>query len=94
MPCAQVIIKEVLPTLQIDKVVAQLSPSGDVPAYNRYGVYLEVHLSGTGKGSLKLSWGTDHQETKTNIIGSNYAYVYNLPPGTHNICAELFNVVR
>ena len=80
-------------TLTIDNVIAELSPAGDVPKYNRYGVYLEVHLSGTGTGSLKISWGNDLLETKTGIVAGNYAYVYNLPPGTHNICAELFSVV-
>ena len=93
MPCTQIIIKEVLPTLQIDSVTVELSPAGDLPQYNRYGVYLEVRLSGTGKGTLKISWGTDHSETKTGIIAGNYAYIYNLPPGTHSVCAELFSVV-
>lgn len=92
MPCAVITIKEQLPTLAVDSITAELSPAGDVPKYNRYGVYLEVRLSGTGTGSLKLSWGTDFRETKTGIIASNVAYVYNLPPGTHNICAELFSV--
>ena len=80
------------PTLTIDNVFVELSPAGDVPKYNRSGVYLEVHLSGAGTGILKLSWGTDHSETKTGIVAGNYAYVYNLPPGTHNVCAELFSV--
>lgn len=93
MPCTQIIIKEVLPTLQIDKVYAELSPAADVPEYNRYGVYFEVHLSGTGRGNLRISWGNDHTETKTGIVAGNYAYGYNMPPGTHSICAELFNVV-
>lgn len=93
MPCTQIVIKEVLPTLKIDKVVVELSPAGDVLAYNRYGVYLEVHTSGTGRGILKLRWGNDHMETKTGIVAGNYAYIYNLPPGTHSICAELFSVV-
>ena len=78
------------PTLKIDRVISELSPAGDVPKYNRYGVYLEVHISGTGIGILKLSWGTDYSETKTGIVAGNYAYVYNLPPGTHSICAVLF----
>ena len=94
MPCTTITIEDQLPTLQIDSVKAELNPSSDVPEHNRYGVFLEVRLSGTGKGSLKLSWGTDHSETRTGIIGSNYAYIYNLPPGTHNVCAELFDVVR
>ena len=94
MPCTQIIIKEVLPTLKIDSVTTELSPAGNIPAYNRYGVYFEVRLSGAGKGSLKISWGTDHSETKTGIVAGNYAYIYNLPPGTHSICAELFNVER
>ena len=94
MPCVAITIEDQLPALAVDNVVAELSPAGDVPKYNRYGVYLEVHLSGAGSGSLKLSWGKDLIETKTGIIAGNYAYVYNLPPGTHNICAELFNVVR
>ena len=93
MPCTQIVIKEVLPTLQVDSVIVELSPAGDFPQYNRYGVYLEVHTSGTGKGTLKISWGTDHSETKTGIVAGNYAYIYNLPPGTHNVCAELFGVV-
>ena len=80
------------PSLQIDRVLTELSPAGDLPQYNRYGVYLEIHVSGVGKGSLKINWGTDHSETKTGIVAGNYAYVYNLPIGTHNICAELFSV--
>ena len=80
------------PSLVIDTVIVELSPAGDIPKYNRYGVYLEVHLSGTGTGSLKISWGNDLLETKTGIVAGNYAYVYNLPPGTHNVCAELFSV--
>ena len=80
------------PTLLVDNVFVELSPAGDMPKYSRYGVYLEVRLSGTGTGSLKLSWGTDHSETKTGIVAGNYAYVYNLPPGTHNVCAELFSI--
>ena len=94
MPCTTITIEEKLPTLAIDNVVSELSPAGDLPEFNRYGVYFEVHLSGTGKGSLKLSWGTDLDETKTGIVAGNYAYVYNLPPGTHSVCAELFNVVN
>ncbi|MCK5641252.1 MAG: hypothetical protein KAJ19_10655 [Gammaproteobacteria bacterium] len=80
-------------TLNIDNVIVELSPAGDLLQYNRYGVYFEVHVSGTGKGSLKIDWGTDHSETKTGIVAGDYAYIYNLPPGTHNVCAELFNVV-
>ena len=90
MPCTQIIIKDLLPGLAIDKVYTELSPAGDVSKYNRYGVYLEVHLSGTGTGMLRISWGTDHTEIKTGIVAGNYAYIYNLPPGTHNICAELY----
>lgn len=78
------------PTLQIDQILTELSPAGDIPQYDRYGVYLEIRVSGSGKGSLKINWGTDHSETKTGIIAGNYAYIYNLPPGTHNVCAELF----
>lgn len=92
MPCTTITIEDQLPPLPplaIDKVIAELSPAGDLPEYNRYGVYLEIHLSGTGKRTLKISWGADHSETKTNIVAGNYAYIYNLPPGTHNICAEL-----
>ena len=92
MPCVSITIKEPIQTLSIDKVIAELSPAGDLPKYNRYGVFLEIHVSGNGKGSLKLNWGTDHSETKTGIVAGNYAYIYNLPPGTHNICAELFSV--
>lgn len=80
------------PTLAVDYVIAELSPAGDLPAYNRYGVYFEVHVVGTGKGILKISWGNDHSETQTNVVAGNYAFTYNLPPGTHNVCAELFNV--
>lgn len=94
MPCTQITIKEIPPSLKIDSIIAELAPAGDLPDYNRYGVYLEIHVSGDGKGSLKITWGNDHEETATGIIGGNYAYTYNLPPGTHNICAELFNVVR
>ena len=86
----QITIKDQLPGLAVDQVLAELSPAGDIPQYNRYGVYLEVHLIGSGTGTLRLSWGTDHTETKTGIVAGNYAYIYNLPPGTHNICAELF----
>ena len=81
------------PTLTIDKVYPELSPAADVPAYNRYGVYFEVRISGTGKGDLKLSWGNDHDEIIRDLRAGNYAYIYNLPPGEHNICADLFNVV-
>ena len=90
MVCTQITIKSLLLPLTIDNVIAELSPAGDVPAYNRYGVYLEIHISGDSVGNLKISWGTDHSETKTGIRAGNYAYIYNLPPGTHNICAELF----
>ena len=90
MPCTQITIKDLLPGLTVDQVIVELSPAGDVPKYNRYGVYLEVHLSGTGTGTLRISWGTDHTEIKTGIVAGNYAYIYNLPPGTHNICAELY----
>ena len=93
MPCVQILIKEVTPTLKIDNVITELSPAGDLPTYNRYGVYFEIHVSGTGIGTIRISWGTDHTETKTGIRAGNYAYVYNLPPGTHSICAELFGVV-
>lgn len=89
MPCTQITIKDLLPGLTVDQVLVELSPAGDVPKYNRYGVYLEVHLSGTGIGTLRISWGTDHIETKTGVVAGNLAYIYNLPPGTHNICAEL-----
>ena len=92
MPCAAITIKEQLLTLTVDSIIAELSPAGDLPKYNRYGVYLEVHISGTGIGILKLNWGTDHSEMKTGIVAGNYAYVYNLPVGTHNICVELFGV--
>lgn len=81
------------PTLLVTNIISELSPAADLPKYDRYGVYLEVHISGTGKGSLKISWGNDHMETKTGIVAGNYAYVYNLPSGTHNVCAELFGVV-
>lgn len=80
------------PTLQIDQIISELFPAGDLPQYNRYGVYLEIHVSGTGKGTIRIGWGNDHTETKTGIVAGNYAYVYNLPSGTHNICAELFNI--
>ena len=80
-------------TLFVDSVVVELSPAGDLPKYNRYGVYLEIRVSGTGNGILKINWGTDHSETKTGIIAGNYAYIYNLPVGIHNVCAELFSVV-
>lgn len=92
MPCAQIIIKEALPTLKIDNIIAELSPAGDIPNHNMYGVYLEVHISGTGIGILRLNWGSDHTETKPGVRAGNYAYVYVLSPGTHNICAELFEV--
>ena len=94
MVCTTITIEDKAPTLHIDQITPELSPAGDVPEHNRYGVYLEVRISGTGKGSLKISWGTDHSEVKTNVVESNLAYIYNLPPGEHNICAELFEVVR
>ena len=89
--CTLYVYPSALPSLNVDNVFVELSPAGDLPQYNRYGVYLEVHLSGTGTGTLRLSWGTDHTETKTGVVAGNYAYVYNLPPGTHNVCAELLN---
>ena len=92
MPCTTIMIEEKLPTLTVTKIVAELSPAGDLPEYNRYGVYFEVHIVGTGRGNLKIDWGTDHSETKTGIVAGNYAFIYNLPPGKHSICADLFNV--
>ena len=94
MPCSTIVIKDILSTLAVDAVIAELSPTGDVPAHNRFGVYLEVHVTGTGVGILRISWGNDLIETKTDIRQGNYAYVYNLPSGTHNICAELFGITK
>jgi hypothetical protein len=94
MVCTTIIIKEPAPTLAITNIHAELSPAGDDPANNRFGVYFEVSLEGTGKGTLKLDWGTDYDETKTGIVAENYAYVSTLPPGTHEICAVLFGVTN
>lgn len=96
MVCKTITILEVKPTLTISGIVVERSTSKDSPKNNAYGVYLEVHISGTGKGNLKLQWGdlaTGITESKTGIVDGNYAYIQTLPHGTHTICAELFNVV-
>lgn len=95
MVCKTIVIEEVTPTLAITEIVVERSTSADDPKNNSYGVYLEVHVSGTGKGNLKLKWGdlvNGFSESKTGIVSGNYAYVQTLPHGTHSICAELFGV--
>lgn len=80
-------------TLHISDITVSLDLAGNLPQYNRSGVTMQVVLKGSGVGNLKLDWSRDHSETKTGVIAGNYAYVYNLPPGTHSVCAELFSVV-
>ena len=80
------------PTLYISDINANTDPIGDRPEYNRYGVAAQVTIKGAGVGHLKLSWGTDHDVTTMDVTAGNYGYRYNLPPGTHNVCADLFNI--
>jgi len=93
MVCTTITIAAAAKTLNIPKIVVERSPAGDSPAHDQYGVYLEVHVEGTGKGNLIIDWGTVHSETRTNIIAGNYAYIYVVPSGTHNICAKLSSIV-
>lgn len=79
-------------TLYVNNATVGLDPNGDISQYDRSGVAARVILKGSGVGHLKISWGTDHSETIMNVSESDITYKYNLPPGTHNICAELFNV--
>lgn len=95
MPCQTITIAETKPTLAISDIVVEPSPAGDIPENNEYGVYLEVHVDGSGIGTLKLEWGdaiTGYHETKTGIKAGNHAYVQTLPHGTHEVCATLFGV--
>lgn len=80
------------PTLSVSNVVASLAPSGDIPEYNRYGVYMCVTTVGTGTGLLRLNWGTDHTETTIRVSEGVNTYSYNLPPGQHSLCADLFSI--
>ena len=93
MVCTTITIAAAAKTLNIPKIVVERSPAGDSPAHDLYGVYLEVHVDGTGNGNLKINWGTVHSEMIRNIIAGNYAYIYAVPPGTHNICAKLSSIV-
>jgi len=86
------LIEPPTPTLYVNYVLVALDTAGDLPEYNRFGVTMQVAVKGTGTGHLRLSWGTDHTETIENIKESNTTYRYNLPPGTHNLCADLFGV--
>lgn len=94
MVCKQIIIEDLTPTLEITAIDAILIPTHDDSANNRYGVGVAIRTQGTGKGNLKINWGTDYSETKIGIIEGYYEFRETLPPGTHNICCDLFNVVR
>ena len=80
------------PTLYINYLLAGLNPVGDVLDHNRYGVKAQVAIKGTGVGHLKLKWGSDHEEVIKDVGESNMTYFYNLPPGNHTVCADLFNI--
>lgn len=95
MPCETITINEVLPTLAITEFVVERAEAADKPNINEYGVFMEIHIHGTGAGTLKLKWGSStegYHETKTGVREGNYAYTQVLPHGTHEICAELFGV--
>ena len=79
-------------TLHISDLTSRLDPTGNLPQYNRSGVSMQVTLKGSGIGDLKLSWGRDHSEVIRDVTESTITYKYNLPPGTHNICADLLNI--
>ena len=79
-------------TLHVSDLTSRLDPAGNLPQYNRSGVSMQVTLKGSGIGDLKLSWGRDHDEVIRDVTESTITYKYNLPPGTHNICADLLNI--
>ena len=79
-------------TLHISNLTSKLDPAGNLLQYNRSGVSMQVTLKGSGIGDLKLRWGRDHDEVIRDVTESTITYKYNLPPGTHNICADLFNI--
>ena len=95
MPCETITIQPIEPTLAITDFSVELSPAADKPNSNEYGLFMEIHVAGTGVGTLKLEWGSvaeGYHETKTGIREGNYAYGQTLPHGTHQICAKLFGV--
>jgi len=81
------------PTLQVMGIDAVLISLNNIPSQNRYGVGLGMKLLGTGIGNLKINWGSDYSETKTGLREGFYEFKETLPPGTHNICVDLFNVI-
>ena len=87
MVCTTITIAAPAPTLAISSPI-QAGLDGA-------RVYMTVVTTGTGTGILKLSWGNIHDETKTGIVAGARTYYmpYDMPPGTHRICAELFSIV-
>lgn len=79
-------------TLHISNLTSRLDPAGNLPQYNRFGVYMQVTLKGTGIADLKLRWGRDYDEVIRDVTEGTITYKYNLSPGTHNICADLFSI--
>lgn len=80
------------PTLYVNYIMVGLDPGEDVPQYDRFGVKAQIAIKGTGVGNLKIDWGNDHSETVRGVRESNTTYKYNLPPGVHNVCANLFSI--
>lgn len=94
MACTQIVIEDLIPTLQISDLSARLASNYDMLEVNRYGVLMTIVVIGTGTGNLKIDWGTDYSETKIGLKEGTYEFSETLPPGTHNICGVLFNVVQ
>ena len=91
MPCTTITIAEPAPAdpLRVDGVNVELYPANDNLGAGKFGVLLSVVMAGEGTGILLLSWGTLYTEKKYNIQAASYNFSITLPPGTHNICAEL-----
>lgn len=80
------------PTLYVSRITSGLEPTENLPMYDRYGVNVQVTITGTGVGNLKIDWGSDYDEVFIDVVEGIASYEHTLPVGVHTVCAELFNI--
>jgi len=48
-----------------------------------------VTIAGEGYGNLKMTWGSEGVENTNGLGAGTYTLGHWLPPGTHEVCAEM-----
>ena len=92
MVCTTITIAAPAPTLNLSGIESFIDHNLDDLPNNLQGVRVRIGVVGTGKGILKLTWGSYHSET-FNVSHNIYARAMGMPPRTHQICAVLSSIV-